>query len=377
MAKHEPPPPSPVDELMGDGDWTRNPGWPRIAELGRQLGVDPDCAREELACLFPPDVCLGRARPLSALLFLPGVMIGTHELMLLGHDLSACRGWSSAPNLVAGLRNPDDHANFRFEVGVWAALARHGCDPKYEVRSIGSGKAAEFLFSEDRVRVSLEAKTLPPSRVETNRSIVRSILDDVVETLDVWSVSLRFDVDEALVRRCRDTVESAFEDAIEPARTAAMAWAESTRGSLRPGQRQVPGIGGVVVEPYEAGNVTWSAPALDDDDYRREFIRALRLVREGSSQVAAHRDADVRVVAVNTSKWRAPVALAHEHLQELIGSARDRSAYEALDAIVLINAHRFRDEAPVDVFVLLFPWARRGLARMPWLRALGNVRVIA
>lgn len=125
--------------------------------------------------------------------------------------------------------------------------------------------------------------------------------------------------------------------------------------------------------------MTWSTTNVEEDSREVSVKRSLRLVLQGSDQVHAQRDADIRAVTVQSSPWRVPVGEAARYVQAVLNDTsdpdrpeRDMARYRRLDAVVLVNAQAWR---LTDVLVLTFPWSRPGVERMRWVNALATLRV--
>lgn len=364
-----------IREFIRDGDWTRNLDHPLLLERAARLRLDLDRVRSELAFLFPPALCLDLARrsePMHmATLFVPGILPTTDSMLLLGHDLDACRGWREKSKLVSDLRDPSAFSASRFEVGAWGALARAGLEVEYERPSSTNGKIADYFFDEDSITVALEAKAFKLSRRDANRSLVLAFVRDLVLERAPDGTAVTYRASERLIRACDVEEFHVFESRFPGRTSEAIAWTSGV-AQLPDGAGELPGLGTLDVRRSDTPGMEFTSSNLDEDALSVSAKRAVRLVLQGSEQVHAQRDAAVRAVVVAIPRWRMPIEETAAYVQQVISGMSDTTALQRLDAIVLVNA---LPRGAADVMVCRFRWSRPGVERMRWVGALSTIRL--
>lgn len=359
-----------LQSLVGDGRW-----WERSNCFSHPCATRVPNLHEvvaELRVLYPAEVCQRLARTSAARLVM-GLFFGEYwydgveEILQLGSDLSWCKGWRANHKLLDQLRKADAYEPARFEVGVWAGLARTGLDPQHEVAENAAVRRPDFVLVDGGRRVTLELKSLSDANQTRNvRGLCHYLilLAGHLFSRDVGSIS--WEPSPMLEEWLRGTVLS-FEDRmtsrIEPA------IASSLRRWGTPGRYEIEDLGTIVVEGPGAlsggrGSGSITIAADDEGGIEQAAGRILRCAVSAQRQLV-DTPADCRVAVIWGSLDHAPCQAIAAEVARRIGAGYDLGA---LDYIAILNS-TWRGRRPGRLTDAAFVAVKTGvppLSEMTW-----------
>jgi hypothetical protein len=383
-----------IHKMFGNGDWTRDPAWLRVAHRSSAEAltrVNIDEATKQLARLFPPEVCrelmtTENGRRHIGGLFLNGWSVieqGTN--LLLGADLAVCDGWDNHPGLVADLRNLATFDDARLEIAIWAAESRAGLTVVRNVPPRRDMKSADFTIIERGVVIALEAKHLEPSRLKANlhsiSEAIRGSRDREAGALRVLGQSLpnhklRVQLSEELVHQAARTTCESFGLHVEEVANTFRRWYEERRGRLLGADEMLPSVAHVRVEPTDDDRNLWHFEMdPSEEDLARAIVRALAKAGDAPAQLRQHPLASLRLVCLWIRGRRLDAASWAQAMHAQILAAPEKNQWtRGLDCIVVL-ASRAYEEPPVQVAAIAMPSAPASIGEMTWLRALRDLRL--
>lgn len=327
-----------LQTLVGNGRWWERSNCFAHPWATRVPNLDEVVA--ELRVLYPADVCqrlacTDAARLVMGLFFGEDWYDGVEEILQLGSDLSWCKGWRTNHQLLEHLRKADGYEPGRFEVGVWAGLARMGLDPHHEVAENAAVRRPDFVFVDGGHRVALELKSLSDPNRTRNVGVLHLCL--ILRAGALFSHegrSISWEPSPLLEQWLQGTVQS-FEEQmtsrIEPAIAASLRRWETA------GRYEVEDLGTVVVEGPGAlpGGVCGSITIAGDDEGSIEQAagRVLRCAVNAQRQLV-ETPANLRVAVIWGGLDHAPCQAIAAEVARRIAAGYDL----ALDYIAILNS---------------------------------------